>query len=108
MAGWRPHSVKDLLAAHRLLMAGLVDDAGRFRSRAVGIAQGGRVVHLAPPADRVAGLMKDLLAWLKRTDAHPLVAGCVFHYELEFIHPFADGNGRMGRLWQRRIQTVSE
>ncbi len=103
MTGWNPHSVKDLLAAHRLLMAGLVDDAGRFRSRAVGIAQGGRVVHLAPPADRVAGLMKDLLAWLKRTDAHPLVASCVFHYELEFIHPFADGNGRMGRLWHSLI-----
>ena len=103
MAGWKPSSVKDLLAAHRILMEGLVDDAGRFRSRAVGIAQGGRVVHLAPPADRVAGLMKDLLGWLKRTDAHPLVASCVFHYELEFIHPFADGNGRMGRLWQTLI-----
>jgi len=103
MADWNPSSVKDLLAAHRLLMAGLVDDAGRFRTRSVGIAQGERVVHLAPPADRVPGLMKDLLAWLKRTDTHPLVASSVFHYELEFIHPFADGNGRMGRLWQTAI-----
>jgi len=103
MTGWNPSSVKDLLAAHRLLVSGLVDDAGRFRSRAVGIAQCGRVVHLAPPADRVTGLMKDLLVWLKRTDTHPLVASCVFHYELEFIHPFADGNGRMGRLWQTLI-----
>jgi Fic family protein len=103
MAEWNPHSVKDLLAAHRLLMSGLVDAAGRFRTRSVGIAQGERVVHLAPPADRVPGLMKDLLAWLKRTDTHPLVASSVFHYELEFIHPFADGNGRMGRLWQTLI-----
>jgi Fic family protein len=103
MTGWNPGSVKDLLAAHRLLMAGLVDGAGRFRTRSVGIAQGNRVVHLAPPADRVPGLMKDLLAWLKRTDTHPLVVGSVFHYELEFIHPFADGNGRMGRLWQTLI-----
>jgi len=94
---------KDLLTAHRLLMAGLVDDAGRFRARSVGIAQGDKVVHLAPPAARVPGLMKDLLAWLKRTDAHPLVASSVLHYELEFIHPFADGNGRLGRLWQTLI-----
>ena len=103
MPDWNPSSVKDLLAAHRILMAGLVDDAGRFRSGSVGIAQGKKVVHLAPPAGRVPSLMRDLLAWLKRTDTHPLVASCVFHYELEFIHPFADGNGRMGRLWQTLI-----
>lgn len=103
MASWKPASVKDLLAAHRLLMQGLVDDAGSFRSGSVGIAKGNRIVHLAPPASRVPVLMKDLLAWLKRTDAHPLIAGCVFHYELEFIHPFADGNGRIGRLWQTLI-----
>ena len=102
-AGWNPHSAKDLLVAHRFLMSGLVDNAGRFRTRSVGIAQGERVVHLAPPADLVPGLMKDLLAWVKRTDTHPLVASCVFHYELEFIHPFVDGNGRMGRLWQTLI-----
>ena len=103
MASWKPASVKDLLAAHRLLMQGLVDDAGKFRSGSVGIAKGNRIVHLAPPASRVPVLMKDLLAWLKRTAAHPLIAACVFHYELEFIHPFADGNGRIGRLWQTLI-----
>jgi len=103
MASWNPSAVKDLLAAHRLMLEGLVDSAGKFRTRAVGIAKGKRIVHLAPPADRVPGLMKDLLGWLKRTDAHPLIAGCVFHYELEFIHPFADGNGRIGRLWQTLI-----
>lgn len=103
MPSWKPSAVKDLLAAHRLMLEGLVDEAGKFRTRGVGITQGKRIVHLAPPADRVPGLMKDLLGWLKRTDAHPLVAGCVFHYELEFIHPFADGNGRIGRLWQTLI-----
>jgi Fic family protein len=103
MPAWNPSSSKDLLAAHRLMLESLVDDTGKFRSRAVGIAKGKRIVHLAPPADRVPGLMKDLLGWLKRTDAHPLIASCVFHYELEFIHPFADGNGRIGRLWQTLI-----
>ncbi len=103
MESWKPWSTKDLLAAHKLLMAGLVDRPGRFRAGGVGIAQGDKIVHLAPPTDRVPGLMNDLLAWLKRTDAHPLIASCVFHYELEFIHPFADGNGRMGRLWQTLI-----
>ncbi len=103
LGGWKPWSSKDLLAAHKLLMHGLMDRPGRFRGRAVGIAQGSRVVHLAPPAERVTGLMNDLLAWLKITDAHPLIASCVFHYELEFIHPFEDGNGRMGRLWQTLI-----
>ena len=103
MASWKPWSVKDLLAAHRVLMHGLADDAGRFRARSVGIAQGKRIVHLAPPAGRVPGLMKDLLGWLRTGGAHPLIAGCVFHYELEFIHPFTDGNGRIGRLWQTLI-----
>ena len=103
MPSWKPTALKDLLAAHRVMLEGLVDEAGKFRTRSVGIAKGKRIVHLAPPADRVPGLMKDLLGWLKRTDAHPLIAGCVFHYELEFIHPFADGNGRIGRLWQTLI-----
>jgi Fic family protein len=103
MKDWEPAREKDLLAAHRLMMHGLTEDAGRWRRGAVGIARGARVVHMAPPASGVPGLMKNLLGWLKRTDAHPLVASCVFHYELEFIHPFADGNGRMGRLWQTLI-----
>lgn len=103
MENWIPSSQKDLLTAHRLLMTGLVDHAGRWRNAGVGIAQGTKIVHLAPPAERVPALMRDLLAWLKKTDVHPLVASCVFHYELEFIHPFADGNGRIGRLWQTLI-----
>ena len=103
MPAWKPWAAKDLLAAHKLLMSGLVDHPGRFRTAGVGIAQGKKIVHLAPPADRVPGLVNELLNWLKTTDAHPLIASCVFHYELEFIHPFADGNGRMGRLWQTLV-----
>lgn len=98
-----PKSPKDLLKAHDLLMTGLIDEAGRYRSGSVGVAQGQEIVHLAPPAERVPFLIKDLLNWLKETDEHPLVASCVFHYEFEFIHPFSDGNGRMGRLWQSLI-----
>lgn len=94
---------KDLLKAHELVMAGLIDEAGSFRFGSVGVAQGKDIVHLAPPAERVPLLIKDLLNWLKKTDEHPLVASCVFHYEFEFIHPFSDGNGRMGRLWQTLI-----
>ncbi len=103
LEAWNPASTKDLLTAHRLLMNGLVDHPGRFRSGGVGIVKGSKLVHLAPPAERVPGLMKDLLGWLKRKVEHPLIASCVFHYELEFIHPFADGNGRIGRLWQTLI-----
>ncbi|MBU0908526.1 MAG: Fic family protein [Proteobacteria bacterium] len=100
---WRPEVEKDLLDAHRLLMAGLIDEAGVYRRGGVGVIEGKQVIHMAPPADRVPQLMGDLFGWLAATDAHPLITGSVFHYEFEFIHPFADGNGRMGRLWQSLI-----
>lgn len=103
LEAWNPASAKDLLKAHQMLMKNLVDHPGRFRSGGVGIVKGSKLVHLAPPAERVPGLMKDLLGRLKRKVEHPLIASCVFHYELEFIHPFADGNGRIGRLWQTLI-----
>ena len=103
LAAWSPHSMADLLAAHKAMMAGLANDAGAFRSGGVGVFHGGELVHMAPPARRLPSLMGDLLNWLKRTPEHPLVAGCLAHYELEFIHPFSDGNGRMGRLWQTLI-----
>ena len=103
MQTWNMASRRDLLAAHALLMHGLLDDAGRFRSGGVGIYRGEQLLHMAPPPSRVSALMDDLLEWLARTDLHPLIASCVFHYEFEFIHPFADGNGRMGRLWQTLI-----
>ena len=73
------------------------------RHGGVGVMAGQQVIHMAPPADRVPQLMADLFGWLAATDAHPLIASSVFHYEFEFIHPFADGNGRMGRLWQSLI-----
>jgi Fic family protein len=99
-----PTSVKDLLAAHGLLMKGLVSDAGRFRSGGVGVVQGKRVAHVGPPASRVPHLVKDLLDFVARDrEVHPLVKAAAAHYELEFIHPFSDGNGRAGRLWQHRI-----
>ena len=100
---WNPVSRDDLLAAHEMLLAGLLDVPGRFRQIGVGVLGGGEVHHVAPPANRVPMLMETLLSWLKRTDEHPLIASSVFHYEFEFIHPFEDGNGRMGRLWQTLI-----
>lgn len=100
---WQPYNPNHLLAAHGLLMQGLVDDAGHWRHSGVGIYQEQQLVHMAPPASQVQRLMMDLLAWLDQCTVHPLVASCVFHYEFEFIHPFSDGNGRMGRLWQTLI-----
>ncbi len=100
---WQAISENHLLNAHHLLMMGLIDDAGRYRNGNVGVMNGEKVVHMAPPANRVKKLMGELLNWLSSTDQHPLIASSVFHYEFEFIHPFADGNGRMGRLWQTLI-----
>ena len=101
--GWQPAREADLLEAHRILMAGLLNDAGHYRSGGVGVMQGRQVIHMAPPAERVPELMTDLLAWLDSCEEHALIASSVFHYEFEFIHPFADGNGRLGRLWQTLI-----
>ncbi len=95
---------KDLLMAHQILMKGLVNDAGKYRSGSVGILKGQKVSHVAPPAKNVPGLMEDLFKFLKsKDDLSPLIRACVFHYELEFIHPFSDGNGRIGRFWQSLI-----
>jgi Fic family protein len=100
---WDLSNPQHLLEAHGLLMAGLIDAPGRFRSGGVGIYRGDQLVHMAPPAARVPGLVDDLLAWLDASTWHPLLVSCVAHYELEFIHTFADGNGRLGRLWQTLI-----
>jgi len=95
-----PFSIEDMLSAHSVLMADLTNEAGRFRSGGVGVFAGEKLVHMAPLANVVPKLMSELIRWLKISDAHPLIKSCVFHYEFEFIHPFADGNGRMGRMWQ--------
>ena len=100
---WQPHKLDDMLSAHAILMRDLVEKPGSLRTGGVGVFQGNRVVHMAPPAHLVHEHLKKLLGWLEKTDEHPLVSSCVFHYEFEFIHPFADGNGRMGRLWQTLI-----
>ena len=100
---WQPSQEVDLLQAHQILMAGLIDDVGQYRHANVGVMAGDQVVHMAPPANQVPRLMADLLEWLKDSQEHPLIQSSVFHYEFEFIHPFADGNGRMGRLWQTLI-----
>ena len=98
-----PHSEKDLLKAHRLMMQDLIKENGKYRSSGVGVFGNEGIVHLAPPPMMVPQLMADLFAWIKTTKTHPLVSSCVFHYEFEFIHPFADGNGRMGRFWQTAL-----
>ena len=98
-----PFSMDDLLKAHGLMMSALTDEAGCFRRGDVGVYSERGLVHMAPPAHRVRPLMCDLFGWLKHADDHLLVRSCVFHYEFEFIHPFIDGNGRMGRLWQSLI-----
>ncbi len=96
-----PYSVKDLLKIHGIMMRGLVENPGAFRPGQVGVFDGGgKVVHMAPPALNVPGLVTELFDWLKNSKTHPLIKSSVFHYEFEFIHPFTDGNGRTGRLWQ--------
>lgn len=94
-----PYSVKDLLKAHKMMMKDLIPENGKFRSGGVGVFDGDVVVHMAPPASLVPGEIQDLFAWYKKSEIHPLIRSAIFHYEFEFIHPFADGNGRMGRMW---------
>jgi len=96
-------NMKDLTRAHAMLMKGLVDKAGKFRTSNVGIVKGSEIAHLAPGGLMVKSLMNDLFKYLKNHDDLILIKSCVFHYEFEFIHPFTDGNGRMGRLWQTMI-----
>ena len=102
---WDPARETDLLKAHEVLMVGLLDAPGHYRPGGVAVTGAGEVHHIGPPADRVSHLMSDLLLWLGSTTDHPLITSSVFHYEFEFIHPFEDGNGRMGRLWQTLILT---
>ena len=96
-------NLDDLLEAHKILMKDILINPGIFRTSDVAVGGESGVVHVAPPFTQVSNLMYDLFKWLKNSDIHPLIKGCVFHYEFEFIHPFVDGNGRMGRLWQTLI-----
>ena len=103
LPGYQPANLNHLLSAHGLMMADILVNAGEFRRKAVGIHKAGVVHHVAPPVHQVSGLMADLAGWLQQAKDHPLITSSVFHYEFEFIHPFSDGNGRMGRLWQTLI-----
>lgn len=99
-----PYSIDDLLKIHGIMMNGLVKEAGRLRSGQVGVYnQDGKVVHLAPPADFVPQQLGQLFDWVKNSNSNMLIKSSVFHYEFEFIHPFNDGNGRTGRLWQTAL-----
>lgn len=100
---YKPSNEKSFLKAHKNLMKDLIEDAGKYRKQSVGIVKGIKVEHVAPPFGNLPYLMKDLFEYLKKSDEIELIKSCVFHYEMEFIHPFLDGNGRMGRLWQTLI-----
>jgi Fic family protein len=100
---FKPHSEKSFLEAHQILMKDLVENSGSYRKNSVGIVKGSKLAHLAPPAENLSFLMKDLFNYVKNKEELTLIKACVFHYEMEFIHPFLDGNGRMGRLWQTVI-----
>jgi Fic family protein len=100
---WNADNEDHLLAAHAVMLHALIKDSGKYRKTNAGVMGKTGIIHIAPPADRIPFLVKQLLQWLATTTAHPLIRAAVFHYELEVIHPFADGNGRMGRLWQTKI-----
>ena len=100
---FQAYDINSLCSAHKILMDKLVDNAGKLRNTAVGIMKGDQIAHIAPPGAMVHPLLNDLFKYLKEDDDIILLKSCVFHYEFEFIHPFVDGNGRMGRLWQTMI-----
>lgn len=100
---FKPYQIKDFLKAHKLLMNGLIDNPGQFRKSQVGIMKGKNVTHIAPDYTMVPGLMADLFQYLQKDADLEIIKSCVFHYEMEFIHPFNDGNGRVGRFWQTRL-----
>jgi Fic family protein len=95
-----PYSIADFLKAHKLMTQGLVKESGKFRSGDVGVFDGNKPVHIGARPQFVPQLMKELFAWAQESELHSVLKSAIFHYEIETIHPFEDGNGRMGRLWQ--------
>lgn len=104
---WQPHKLDDMLSAHAILMRDLVEKPGSLRTGGVGVFQGNRVVHMAPPAHLVHEHLKKLLGWLEKTDEHPLVSSCVFHYEFEFIHPFVRTGMVEWGVFGRRLSSAN-
>jgi Fic family protein len=98
-----PYKVKDFLKAHQFMTTQLVKDAGHFRSQGVGVFEGTKLIHAGANYQFIPQLVTDLFLWTKKTDVHPLIKSSIVHFEIEFIHPFLDGNGRIGRLWQTLI-----
>lgn len=103
LQNYTPNSSQSFLEAHKTLLKNLIENAGKYRKTGVGIVKGSKIAHLAPPSENIPFLMKDLFGYVKTSQEITLIKSCVFHYEMEFIHPFLDGNGRMGRLWQTLI-----
>jgi Fic family protein len=103
IAEYNPYDIKSFLKAHATITDALIQNAGKFRSGDVGVFDGEQVIHIGARPEFVPNLVKDLLKWAEKTDTHPLVVSAVVHYEIEYIHPFDDGNGRIGRLWQTLI-----
>jgi Fic family protein len=101
--GLNPLSLESFLNAHEILMDGLIPSAGRLRKEPIGVIRPGDIFHEAPAWQQIEPLMRELFAYLKKSDDHWLLKSCRYHYQLEYIHPFVDGNGRMGRLWQTRL-----
>lgn len=97
------NSVKDLLLAHKIMTSELIKESGRFRSKNAGVYQGDKLIHMGTLPEYIPELINNLFLWLKNSKEHPLIKAAVFHYEFEFIHPFQDGNGRIGRLWHSLI-----
>ena len=97
------NSVKDLLLAHKIMTSELIKESGRFRSKNAGVYQGDKLIHMGTLPEYIPELINNLFLWLKNSEEHPLIKAAVFHYEFEFIHPFQDGNGRIGRLWHSLI-----
>ena len=97
------NSVKDLLLAHKIMTSELIKESGRFRSKNAGVYQGDKLIHMGTLSEYIPELINNLFLWLKKSEEHPLIKAAVFHYEFEFIHPFQDGNGRIGRLWHSLI-----